>query len=167
MSVSTTEIQPQPGQENEGIQLLVFTLAGCECGVEIRQVREIIRVGEITLMPRAPKFLEGIINLRGRIIPVLDLKKRFEMPLLDRTDETRILVAEIEEQFLGFVVDKVIGVLRVQPSELQLGPGQVLTIGSDFIQALIDLEERRVVLLRLEKLLVLEGVKNLQEMETA
>ncbi len=100
--------------------------------VGISHVREIIRVGEITRMPRAPKFLEGIINLRGRIIPVLDLKRRFNMPLVDSTSESRILVVEIEDQMLGLLVDKILEVIKVSVANVAPPKETTLNIGPEY-----------------------------------
>lgn len=143
-------------------QWVVFALSGCEAAVSIRQVREIIRVGDITWMPKAPAFLEGILNLRGRIIPVLDLKKRFQMPLTDRTDESRILVLEVKDQILGFGVDRVVEVLRV-PGEIQKTKEPVLGVAPEFIEGLIPLERRLILLFDLKKLLTLDESKTLAD----
>src|ERR1700685_4580367 len=99
MSISLSEVS-NGSQVSPETQWVVFCIAGSEMSVSIRQVREIIRLSEITMMPRAPKFLKGIINLRSRIIPVLDLKRCFNMPLVDPTSESRILVVEIADQML-------------------------------------------------------------------
>lgn len=152
-------------QVTDEVQLVVFSLAGCELAVEIRKVREIIRVSEITLMPKAPKFLEGIISLRGRIIPVLDLKKRFEMPLIDRTEESRILVVEVKDQMLGLLVDKINGVLKVPPSLIQPAQEPVLNFGVGFIEGLAALDNRLIILFRLENILAFDEAKALPEWE--
>jgi purine-binding chemotaxis protein CheW len=112
-------------------------------------------------MPKAPPFLEGIINLRGKVIPVLDMRKRFQMPLLDRTDESRILVVEIKEQMLGFLVDKVVGVLRVAPSLVEPAQEAVLTVGPEFMEGLVRLDRRLIILLNLKKLLTFDDAKAL------
>lgn len=142
-------------------QLVVFTLAGCEAAVGIRQVREILRLGEITRMPKAPPFLEGILNLRGKIIPVVDLKKRFQMPILDRTDESRVLIVEIQDQMIGFVVDKVVEVLRVSLASVEAARETVLNVGPEFMEGILPLERRLILLLDLKKLLTLEETKSL------
>lgn len=141
------------------VQLVVFTLAGCEAAVSIRQVREIIRVGDITWMPKAPPFLEGILNLRGRIIPVLDLKKRFQMPLTDRTDESRILVLEAKDQIMGFGVDKVVEVLKVPQGGIQGTTEPLLGVPAEFIEGLVAQDRRLVLLFDLKKLLTLDDSK--------
>lgn len=146
--------------------MVVFSLAGVETAVGIRQVREIIRVGEITMMPKAPEFLEGIINLRGKIIPVLDLRKRFRMPLIDRTEETRILIIEVKDQMLGFLVDKVAGVLRVSKDMMTAPTEPVLTIGTEYMEGLVMLEKRLILVLNLDMLLNFDELKALPDWET-
>lgn len=166
MDVSISEAVPVAAKEKEGIQLVVFTLAGCELAIGIRQVREIIRVSDLTLMPKAPKFLEGIINLRGRIIPVLDLKKRFDMPQVEKTIETRILVTEIKDQMLGLLVDKVAEVLRADLAAVEPVKDAVLTIGPEFIRGSLTLENRLVLLFNLEKLFSADELRSLPDVET-
>lgn len=167
MKASATEISIDPEKSGNEIQLVVFTLAGCELGVPIRQVREIIRVSEIAVMPKAPPFLEGIINLRGRIIPVLDLKKRFGMPLVEKTYETRILVLELKDQILGLLVDKVADVLKISSGTIQSAAEPVLTLGTDFIAGLASFNDRLIVLFRTEKIFNLDELKALPDFESS
>ena len=131
--------------------------------VEISHVREIIRVAEVTAMPKAPKYLEGVINLRSRIIPVLDLKRRFDMPLVDPTSESRILVVEIKDQILGFLVDKVIEVLKVSFAMVSPPKGRILNVGSEFIEEVLALDHRQILSLNLTKLFAFDEVKLLSE----
>ena len=166
MSLSMSEISTLSKPELGESQLVVFTLAGCEAAVGIRQVREIIRVAEITMMPKAPPFLEGIINLRGKIIPVVDLKRRFQMPLVDRTEESRVLIVEIDDQMIGFLVDKVVEVLKTTLTAVEKAKGPVLNIGPDFLDGLLPLEKRLILLLNLKKLLALDDAKALPDRES-
>jgi purine-binding chemotaxis protein CheW len=166
MNRSISEPSIEATNANPEMQLVIFTLAACELGVEIHRVREIIRVSELAMMPKAPRFLEGIINLRGRIIPVLDLKKRFEMPLLEKTGETRILVVEIKDQILGLLVDKVAEVLKILPESINQASGPVLNIGAEFIDGLVPIKDRLIILFKLEKIFKLEELKGVPELET-
>jgi purine-binding chemotaxis protein CheW len=162
MSISLSEV-PNGSQASPETQWVVFCIAGSEMSVSIRQVREIIRLAEITMMPRAPKFLKGIINLRGRIIPVLDLKRRFNMPLVDPTSESRILVVEIGDQMLGLLVDKVLEVLKA-PASVGTPPEKtILNIGPEFIKEIWISNSRQILYLDLRKLFVLEEIKLLSE----
>ncbi len=163
MSLPKPETTGLSKPETTQAQWVVFTLAGCESAVAIRQVREILRVGEITRMPKAPLFLEGIINLRGKIIPVIDLKKRFQMPPVDRTEESRILIVEIQDQIVGFLVDKVVEVLRFSKTAIEAVQGSILTVGAEFLDGLIPMDRRLIFLLNLKKLLILDDAKALPD----
>jgi len=99
-------------------QLVVFSLGQESYGVDIYRVREIIRVPAITRVPRAPEYVEGVINLRGGVIPVIDLRKRFGMEKGEVTDERRIVVAELGSQTVGVIVDGVSEVLEVNEADI-------------------------------------------------
>jgi len=167
--VELTDIDKEslPKKENGELQLVVFQIAGCELGIGIRQVREIIRVSEMTMMPKAPKFLEGIINLRGRIVPVLDLKRRFDMPLIEKTDESRVLVMEIHDQALGLLVDKVVEVLKISAERIEPVLEPFLNIGTDFIAGKICINQRLVLLFRIEKTFSFDDARALPDWEKA
>src|ERR1035438_6157547 len=159
MSLSLSKLPENPLQGKDEIQIVLFTMAACEMCVEINQVREIIRVSEITLVPKAPKFLEGVINLRGRVVPVVDLRRRFDMPIIDLTPESRILVVEMKEQTLGLLADKVVEVLRVPQSSLESPRSPYLNIGPEFIEKELALGPRLILKLNLAGLLSLEEAK--------
>jgi purine-binding chemotaxis protein CheW len=166
LGANSDEIPSGLSLEEEGVRMVAFHLAACEIGVEIGQVREILRVGDITWMPKAPFFLEGVLNLRGRVIPVLDLKKLFNMPLLDRTGESRILVVETKGQTLGLLVDKVLEVRKIPRSGLSPGKEPVLNIGPEFMAGILESEGRFLLVLNLERLLLLDDKRAAEERET-
>src|SRR5579872_7625060 len=97
----------------EIVQVVSFQLGSEEYGVDISQVQEIIRMVEITHVPRAPHFMEGVINLRGQLIPIIDLRTRFGMPRIEATKDTRIIVTEIGSKRVGIVVDSVSEVINI------------------------------------------------------
>ena len=148
------------GNSTEGnpqAQLIVFSLAGCSFGIPIRQVREILRMGNITRMPKAPSFLEGIIHLRGRITPVMDPKKRLGLPLTDRTSDSRILVVEWKDLMMGLIVDRVTETLKIHRSELKpVSSESGLGVEPGFFAGLWEGPGREVLLLSLENLIRLE-----------
>ena len=166
MSAPLTEVNQNLAKGKTDIQLVVFTLAGCELAVKIHEVREIIRAAEITMMPKAPKYVEGIISLRGRIFPVLDLRKRFEMPMVDKTSESRILVVEKKDQMVGLFVDKVVEVLKVPPIAIERDSRGLLTIEKEFILGFLSMPERLIALFHLEKIFTFEGLKSIQDLDT-
>ena len=144
-------------------QLVVFELANEVYGVDISRVQEIIRMATITKLPRAPEFVEGVINLRGKVIPVVDLKKRFGLEQGERSRASRIVVVDVGEHTIGMVVDAVSEVLRV-PAEVVEPPSPVVTtIESDYIRGIAKLEGRLVILLDLDKVLTWEEKRKLRD----
>ncbi len=139
-----------PEQE---LQLVSFNVGSEEFGVDILQVHEINRMTEITRVPKAPKFVEGVINLRGKIIPIIDLRKRFGMEEKEKDKDTRIVVVEINEQTIGFVVDSVSEVIRMPLANIEDAPELVTGIDADYIQGVGKLEKTLLILLDLEKVM--------------
>lgn len=142
--------------ENKIIQLVSFKLGKEEFGVDILKVQEINRMLEITELPNAPEFVEGIVNLRGRIIPVVDLKKRLHLPSKKHDNSTRIIVVELHGKTVGFIVDEVSEVLRIESNITEPPPEMVAGIEHDYITAVAKLNERLLILLDLNKILTIE-----------
>lgn len=134
-------------------QLVVFELAGETYGVDIHTVREIIRMQKITFVPDAPDCVEGVINLRGRVIPVVDLRKRFRMPEHERGADVRILVVDIEGEDIGVIVDAVTEVKRIPAEAIQADASIATTEDSYYIEGIARLEESLLILLSLPKAL--------------
>jgi purine-binding chemotaxis protein CheW len=134
-------------------QLVVFQLAAEFYGVEIARVHEIIRLQTVTRVPRAPAFVEGVINLRGKVIPVVDLRRRFGLPTADHTRASRIVVVEIGDQVVGVVVDGVSEVLRVSGATVEPPSPVVAGIDSEYIHGIAKLSDRLVILLDLDRVL--------------
>jgi purine-binding chemotaxis protein CheW len=152
--------------ENKIIQLVSFKLGKEEFGVDILKVQEINRMLEITEMPNSPEFVEGIVNLRGRIIPVIDLKKRLNMPITEHDKSTRIIVVELTGKTIGFIVDEVSEVLRIDSKITEPPPEIVAGINSDYITSVTKLEDRLLILLDLNKILSEEETELLEAVET-
>lgn len=130
------------------IQLVSFSLDNEEYGIEVLCVREIIRLPAITKMPNTPYFVEGIINLRGKVIPIINLRKRFGLVECENDGSTRIMVMEIAGGLVGFVVDAVSEVLRVHADEIQ--PPPVLIAGNtiqDFIAGVYHHNQRLLIVM--------------------
>lgn len=145
----------------EEIQLVVFSLGREEFGVEVTQVREIMRMEEITRMPKTPSFVEGIINLRGQIIAVIELGKRLNLEAAERSGETRIIVVEAEEIKVGMIVDSVSEVLRVSAEALEPSPTLATDISAAFLQGVVKQDNRLIILLDLTKVLSLQEMAGL------
>jgi len=147
--------------EQKELQIVSFHL-GEEYGLPIEQVREIIRVGAITQVPNSPDYMEGVINLRGRVLPVLNLRKRLKIKEMDITKASRIVVAEINSKVIGLLVDSVSHVLKIPKDVIEPPPEEVLEIDTDYIKGVGKLGERLIILLDLERLLKREKLEALQ-----
>ena len=145
------------------LQLVTFNISNEEFGLDILKVHEINRMLEITRIPGAPEFVEGVINLRGRIIPVIDLRKRFNFEKKEPDKLTRIVVVEIEEKIVGFIVDSVSEVLRLPSSKVEPPPPIVAGIDAEYISGVGKLDDRLLILLDLGKLLTSKEVDLLDE----
>jgi purine-binding chemotaxis protein CheW len=163
-NVETVEKTVEQTTNADERQLVVFQLGAEFYGVEIARVHEIIRLQAVTRVPRAPAFVEGVINLRGKVIPVVDLRRRFGLPTADHTRASRIVVVEIGDQVVGVVVDGVSEVLRVNGATVEPPSPVVAGIDSEYIHGIAKLDDRLVILLDLDRVLAqadrraLEGV---------
>jgi purine-binding chemotaxis protein CheW len=145
----------ETGQEvrNQELQLVAFRLGNETYAVDIQQVQEIIRMQQITRVPGAPFFVEGVINLRGRIIPVIDLRKRLGLPRGEETDEVRIVVVEVPPHKVGMIVDAVEEVLRLSEENIETPSSLVASVDEQYLKGVGKSEDRLVVLLDLEEIL--------------
>ncbi len=134
------------------LQLVTFEVASEEFAVDILAVQEINRMMDLTRVPQSPADVEGVINLRGRIIPVLDLRKRFGFASGERSSENRIIVVEVHGKVIGFIVDRVHEVLRISGEIVEPAPTMVCSIDADFIAGVGKLPDRLLILLDLKKL---------------
>jgi len=137
-------------------QLVVFELASEHYGLDISAVEGIIKMQAITKMPQAPVFVEGVTNLRGTVVPVIDLRKRFSLPSLEHTKDTRIVVVYMEKTKIGMIVDGVSEVLRIPEESIEPTPPMVSNVNTAFIRGIAKLDGRLVTLLDLSKVLSLE-----------
>jgi purine-binding chemotaxis protein CheW len=136
--------------------LATFFLSREEYGVDVRLVQEIIRVAEITPVPRAPESIKGVINLRGRIIPVIDLKRKLGLGDVTPDRRARIVVVKVRERLIGLLVDAASQVLKVPVSVIDPAPDAVVEIDADFIRGVAKLKDRLIILMDLQKILSLE-----------
>lgn len=143
-------------EQNEIQQLVSFKIGNEEFGVDILKVQEINRMLEITKVPNTPPFVDGVINLRGKVIPVIDLRIKLNMERIAHNNSTRIVVVEINETTTGFIVDEVNEVLRIPTNIMEPPPGIVAGVERDYIKAVCKLDDRLLILLDLEKVLSFE-----------
>ena len=151
-------------EEVKDLHIVTFNL-GEEYGVPISQVQEIVRVGSITMVPNSPSYMEGVINLRGRVLPVLNLRKRLRLSATEMSNASRIMVIEVGNKVIGLLVDAVSQVIKVPLSSVETAPEEVLEVDTDYIKGVGKLENRLVILLDLERLLRKEKIE-IEEAET-
>jgi purine-binding chemotaxis protein CheW len=138
---------------SETIQVVSFKLGSEEYGVDIAQVQEINRMVAVTHVPRAPQFMEGVINLRGQLIPIIDLRTRFGMPRAEHTKNTRIVVTEIAAKRVGMVVDSVSEVLRLPVDQIEDAPEMLTGVDTEYIRGVGKVEDRLIILLDLARII--------------
>jgi len=135
------------------IQLVSFNLDEEEYGVDVLKVREIIRMPVVTRVPNTPHYVEGVINLRGKVIPIISMRKKFGLLEMESDKQTRIMVMDVEGELMGFVVDAVSEVIRISGSEIQPSPAVVAgSVDQECIAGVINQADRLLVLLELERM---------------
>lgn len=147
------------------VQLVAFILDREEFAVDIQQVREVLRITNITPLPRSLDFIEGVINLRGDIIPVIDLCKRFGLTRTgERDDSSRIIIVEVQSNVVGLIVGSVSEVIRLPQDAIQIPPANVAGTRTDLIKGVGKYGERLIIILNLEKILTTDEQIALDEL---
>lgn len=159
----TVNRQPDGGL----LQLVTFMVNSEEFAIPILSVQEINRMMQITRVPQSPEFIEGVINLRGKIIPVMDLRKRFGIDALEDSSDARIIVVEVASRVIGFTVDRVNEVLRIDGGIVESPPAMVSGIDSDYVEGVGKLEDRLLILLNLERLFSDEDLDQIDQVNAA
>ena len=136
----------------DSTNLVTFRLGSGEYAIDIMQAKEIIKMEKITLIPNAPDFVEGVINLRGNIIPIIDLKKRFNLEEIEGDKNTGIIIVKIEDVDMGIIIDSISKVVSIANSDIQPPPPMLSGIGQKYIKGVGKLEDKLLVVLDLEKL---------------
>jgi purine-binding chemotaxis protein CheW len=135
------------------LQLVLFKLGKESFGVEIATVESIIKMQPITRLPKAPKFIEGVTNLRGKIIPVIDLRKRLGVPATEANSESRIVVVNLDGATVGMVVDSVEEVMHISEDTIEPPPAITISVAAHFIRGIAKTGSELVILLDLFKVL--------------
>ncbi|MDI6717054.1 MAG: chemotaxis protein CheW [Actinomycetota bacterium] len=152
-------------RSSEQYQLVVFEVGSESFGIDISLVQEIIRLQPITEVPKAPMYVKGVINLRGKVIPVVDLRERFGFAVNEETKATRIVVVNVLGNTVGMIVDAVSEVLRLSSDAIEPPSTIIESVGSQYLKGIGKVEDRLVMLLDLSKLLVEMGATPINEME--
>jgi purine-binding chemotaxis protein CheW len=159
-----------PESEGEGLnQLVGFRIGKALFGVDILMVQEIIRESPITPIPDSPEFIEGVINLRGNIIPIIDLRKRLNLTNLEAASKDNwIIILNIEGRITGFIVDRVTKVLKVSMDRIKPAPDIVVAgLKSQYLRGVCKIDERLLVLLDFNRILMVDEIKKLNELKSA
>ncbi|KAB2954377.1 chemotaxis protein CheW [Heliorestis acidaminivorans] len=141
-------------------QLVAFTLDGEEYAINIHYVQEINRLLNITRVPKAPFYVEGVINLRGNVVPVIDLRKRFSLSPRETTDRTRIIIVKVKDITVGIIVDGVSEVIGLANGNIEPPPGLQGSLEQEFIYGVGKIDERLLILINIEKVLAIESVED-------
>lgn len=155
----------QKTETAELLQLVTFNIGKEEFGVDILNVQEINRMTHITKVPNAPHYVEGVINLRGRVIPVIDLRLKLKIEKKEYDKNTRIIVVEVDNKTIGFIVDSVNEVLRIQANLTEAPPDMVSGIESEYIKSVGKLEDRLLILIDIQKIIQTNELKKIEKME--
>lgn len=160
-AAKTESVQAGPlsaAAATEFMKYLTFVLGKEEYGLEILSVKEIIGLMPITHVPRMPEFVRGVINLRGKVIPVVDLRLKFSMDKVDDTQETCIIVVDLESTLMGVVVDKVSEVLDISAGEIEETPSFGVTLDTSFILGIGKTKNKVIILLDISRVLTAEDL---------
>jgi purine-binding chemotaxis protein CheW len=151
---------------NPGGKFLTFFLAGEEYGIAILKVHEIIGMMSITSVPRTPVFIRGVINLRGKVIPIIDLRSKFGMPAQDQTSETCIIVVHVQGIEIGIVVDRVSEVLNISSDDIEEAPSFGAGVSTDYILGIGKSQSKVKILLDIDRVLSTQEVSALSTADT-
>ncbi|MFH1771195.1 MAG: chemotaxis protein CheW [Candidatus Omnitrophota bacterium] len=149
------------------MEILTFKLANEELAIDVKCVREVLRPRKIYSFPRAPEFIEGVIDLRGRVLAVIDLRKKFDMPLKHEISRWRVVVCAIKGLMVGFIVDSVNDVIAVSSSMIQPPPAVVSSqLECGYLCGVVRIEKKVIMLLDVEKLINTEEIERLLKTKT-
>lgn len=134
-------------------QLILFSLKNGNYGIPIENVAEINKMEEITVVPRAPKFIEGVINLRGNVVPIIDLRKRFGMNTSEKTKKTKIIIVQFNKRQFGLIVDSVSEVLTLASDQIEPSLPMVSGLKAEFIKGIGKDGEKLIIILEISRIL--------------
>ena len=146
-------------------QYVVFELGKEEYGIDIMNVKEIVPYQESVKIPNAPAFVKGIINFRGNVIPIVDLKKKFNLPESEIDSDTRIIVIYFEDKLIGFIVDEASQTLRLEDENIDPTPDVISSVDRRYITGVGKQDNRLIILIDLEKVLTEEEKARIDNLE--
>lgn len=148
-------LEPDGDMDEEAGQYVIFKIDNHDYGIEIQYVHEINRMKEVIInpVPKVPDYVEGIINLRGEVVPVLDLRKKLGLPVKEIGRETRILIVRIDNKTIGLIVDMVLKVISIDNKEITVTPEEISDINTRFFSGIVRLGKRITLLLNINEVL--------------
>ncbi|MGE5474727.1 MAG: chemotaxis protein CheW [Ignavibacteriales bacterium] len=154
VNVNASEFEDEEYELEEN-QYVIFRIDDKDFGIEIQHVHEIDRLKEVVInpVPKAPDYVEGIINLRGEVVPVLDLRKKLGLPVKEIGRETRILIVKMENKTIGLIVDMVLRVINIDSKEITITPEEISDVNTRFFSGIVRLEKRITLLLNINEVL--------------
>jgi purine-binding chemotaxis protein CheW len=160
-------LEENSGFSEENLHLVIFELSGEEFGVDITQVSEVIPIPRITRIPQAPECIKGLINLRGKILVVIDLNKRLGFPSKETDTLSRIIIVEIKDTFIGMLVNSVKGVICLSLSSIESTPEMIKSkINTEYLTGVGKTGSRLLILLNLARVLGEEEIEELHELSS-
>jgi purine-binding chemotaxis protein CheW len=153
------------GRAMAEMQIVVFSLNNDLCGADTLQVKQIVKYQDVTKMPKMPEFIEGVINLRGSIIPLVNLNKRFDFGETEITKKTKILISEVEEQFIGFIVNDVIELIKLSDEQIEVLPEILVRQGNSYLRCVGKKGDKIITILDLSKILAESEMKNVKNID--
>ena len=163
---TSSALSESMAKAKSSMQFVGFRLADQEYAFRIEQIREIVIPDRVTRMPQVPSYIEGVCNLRGTIIPIINLRCLFDLGSKDRDEETRTIVANVGSKTIGCTVDAVTQVIRISPEQIQPAPDLVKTEGAAYITGFAKLDKRLIVLLEIDELLDPTKMEQVRKMAT-
>ncbi|MDT9023945.1 MULTISPECIES: chemotaxis protein CheW [Rossellomorea] len=140
-------------ETSEDLKLIVFQLVDKEYAIPVDQVRSIEKLEHITRVPRTPSYVKGVINLRGVVTPIIDLRSRFELSSSEPTESTRVIIVGLEDKEVGLIVDAANDVLDVEREMIEPSPEVVGVVEAEYIGGVVKQNKRLLILLHLDKIL--------------
>ena len=159
-------LSQEESKHDESMQLVSFTVGDEAYGVNIAKVQEIIRMPEITHLPQTDDYIKGIINLRGNIIPIIDMRMRFNMSETQYSDITRVIVLSIQEKLIGIVVDSVSKVLEIAANEVEDAPDIINGLSKEYINGVGKIDDNMIIILDTDKVLTADEIDIIQQATT-
>lgn len=147
----------------EGMQIVVFSLNDEVCGVDSSQVKEIVKYEEVSKMPRMPRFIDGVINLRGKVVPIVNLNKRFRLGDMEVGKKTKIIITDIEDKLIGFVVNDVFEIIRLSADDIEPTPEIIKKVYNDYLKCVGKKDDKLISILDLSVILTDSEIGELEE----